>query len=127
MNFWGTNGVEPGDINQGYIGNCWLIAAISALAEHGSRIDRLMVNEGFSDNGIYAANMYLIGVPITLIVDDYLPMVDNNTVFGGLGKDGSLWGAIAEKMFAKYYGNYENLDGGIMGPAVSAMNGSPYK
>ena len=87
----------------------------------------MMINDGFSENGIYAANMYLIGVPITVVVDDYLPMVDNNTIFGSIGKDGSLWGAIAEKLFAKLSGNYQNLDGGIMGPAVSSMNGSPYR
>ena len=89
------------------------MSAISALAEHDSRVDRLIVNEGFSENGIYAANMYHLGVPMTMIVDDYLPMKESNwnpgsfnTVFASIGKDGSLYGTIIEKMFAKYYGNF---------------------
>ena len=35
--FWGPDGVDSisiRDIRQGYIGNCWIMAAISALAEH---------------------------------------------------------------------------------------------
>ena len=109
------------------------MAAISALAEHGTRIDTLIENEGFSEAGIYAANMYHMGVPMLMIVDDYLPMKENpwnpgnfNTVFASVGDDGSLYGTIIEKMFAKYYGNYENIVGGWMGAAVAAMNGSPY-
>ena len=110
------------------------MSAISALAEHDSRVDRLIVNEGFSENGIYAANMYHLGVPMTMIVDDYLPMKESNwnpgsfnTVFASIGKDGSLYGTIIEKMFAKYYGNFQNIVGGWMGYAVAAMNGSPFQ
>merc|ERR1712226_1300520 len=54
-------------------------------------------------------------------------MAFNNTIFAGVGKDGSAWGAISEKAFAKRYGNYEHTVGGWMYAAVSAMNGSPYK
>ena len=50
-----------------------------------------------------------------------------NTIFAGVGKDGSAWGAITEKAFAKRYGNWEHTVGGWMYAAVSAMNGSPYK
>ena len=45
--FWGANGVDSisvQDINQGYIGNCWIMAAVSALAEHPTRVDGLMVS-----------------------------------------------------------------------------------
>lgn len=109
------------------------MAAISALAEHDAKIDSLLINDSFSENGIYAGNMYHLGVPITMIVDDYLPMKEANwgsrpynTVFASIGDDGSLYGTIIEKMFAKYYGNYQNIVGGWMGYAVAAMNGSPF-
>lgn len=48
-------------------------------------------------------------------------------IFAGLGKDGSIWAAVVEKMFAKWYGNWEHLVGGWMAFAVSALNGSPFK
>jgi hypothetical protein len=71
-------------------------------------------------------NFYSLGVPFTQIIDDYLPMYGGNTVFAGLGKDGSVWMALVEKMFAKWYGNYQHLVGGWMAYAVSALNGSPF-
>ena len=128
---WGpsrdASSITPSDMNQGYIGNCWVIAAVSALAEVPGRIDRIIENEVISQDGIYALNMYLLGVPFTMIVDDKMPMNQHgNTFFGGLGKDGSVWGAVIEKAFAKYYGAYEHMIGGFMEKAVTALNGSPH-
>ena len=54
--------------------------------------------------------------------------------------DDAMWGPLLEKMMAKFYGNYETLDGAI-GPdngttprdnaygsdAIETMQGSPYK
>lgn len=128
--FFGPNGissVNPQDIVQGYIGNCWIMAAVSALAEVPHRIDSFFVNTDVSDAGIYAVQMYTLGVPFTQIVDDWMPLSDGNTLFAGLGKDGSIWGAITEKTFAKRYGNYEHTVGGWMYAGVATINGSPYK
>ena len=87
------------------------MSAISAVAEIPGRIDDFFVTKDFSDNGIYAVQMYALGVPFTQIVDDWMPMDERNanTFFAGVGKDGSAWGAIAEKAFAKRYGNYDNI------------------
>lgn len=129
--FWGPAGditaINPQDINQGYIGNCWIMSALSAIAEVPSRVDNLFVQNGISDKGIYALRMYGLGVPFTQIIDDYLPLVGGEHIFGGLGKDGSIWGSIVEKAFAKRYGNYEHLVGGWMSAAVSIVNGSPWE
>jgi hypothetical protein len=129
--FWGPGktaaDISPTDINQGYIGNCWIMAAVSALAEKHHRIDEYMISDAIDKvNGIYAMNFYSLGVPFTQIIDDFLPMNGNNTVFAGLGKDGSVWMALVEKFYAKWYGNYQHLVGGWMAYAVSALNGSPF-
>jgi len=127
--FWGDSGtssISVQDINQGYIGNCWIMAAISALAEHPERVDKIMISDDYNPAGIYAMNFYSLGIPFTQIIDDWMPMSGNNTIFAGLGKDGSIWAAIVEKMFAKWYGNWEHLVGGWMNLAVAAMNGSPW-
>ena len=46
-------------------------------------------------------NFFSLGVPFTQIIDDRLPMKGDNTIFAGLGKDGSVWMALVEKFFAK--------------------------
>ena len=74
--------------------------------------------------------MYAVGVPITTVVDDYLPLVEGasgySAVMGKVGNDKSLWGPLMEKAFAKLHGNYEHIVGGWMNYGVSALNGSPY-
>lgn len=102
------------------------MSAISALAEHPERVDKIMISDQEESAGIYAMHMYSLGVPFTQIVDDWMPMDSSNKLmFAGLGKDGSSWGSVVEKMFAKWYGNYEHMVGGWMQDAVSALNGSP--
>jgi len=49
--FFGPDGKEditPEDIVQGYIGNCWIMAAISAIAEHPNRVENMFVNTEIS-------------------------------------------------------------------------------
>lgn len=46
----------------------------SALAEKHKRLERVFLNEAVSKEGIYGLNLYTLGVPHTVIVDDYLPV-----------------------------------------------------
>lgn len=39
------------------------------------------------------------------------------------GKDNSFWGPMLEKAFAKMYGSYGHLEGGVMSSGVRAMIG----
>ena len=128
--FWGPEGkdsINPEDIVQGALGNCWILSAVSALAEDQTRVDNLVVNEDISAHGIYGVNMYVLGVPMTVYVDDYLPTNSGKPLFAGFGKDESVWGAIVEKAFAKSYGNYQHMVGGWMATGVSRLNGSPFE
>ena len=111
---------------QGSVGNCWIMSAVSALAEWPERVDNLMLNDGISTGGIYGVNMYALGVPFTQYVDDYLPINDEGLVFANKGKDNSIWAAVVEKAYAKRYGNYKHTEGGWMATGVAQMNGSPY-
>ena len=59
--------------------------------------------------------MWLLGMPITVILDDYLPMDKSDTHYPRYAKvasDGALWGALLEKSLAKYLGMYEAIDAG---------------
>ena len=44
-----------------------------------------------------------------------------------MSEDGALWGAIFEKSFAKYLGNYETIDAGWGAHGIEAMTGSPFE
>lgn len=102
-------GISPDDINQGALGDCWFLSAASSIAEFPGRMEKVFLNSKSALNrpGIYGVNLYTLGVPHTVIVDDYLPLnSENKTLFAAPGTDKSLWVTILEKAFAKYYGNY---------------------
>ena len=73
---FGSTGIRPADIRQGSIGNCWFMAAASAISEYPGRMERIFLNnvDEVSPVGIYGVNFYTLGVPHTVIVDDYLPL-----------------------------------------------------
>jgi len=65
--------------------------------------------------------MYMMGIPVTVTVDEFLPFSyggESGLVYGGVSPDKAMWMPILEKAAAKLYGNYEMLSGGWMGPAV---------
>jgi hypothetical protein len=105
------------------------MAALSALAERPSRIDHFFESDVYNEHGIYALNIYSLGVPFTQVIDDRLPVFPGSTqlIFAKPGKDMSIWAALAEKAFAKWYGSWERLVGGWMAYAVASVNGSPYE
>ena len=74
--FWGLRGPTVLDVRQGVVGDCWFMAAASALAEKTRRLERIFLNVSgeTNKNGIYAMNLYTLGVPHTVIVDDWLPL-----------------------------------------------------
>lgn len=80
--------------------------------------------------GVYAVQIYALGMPMTVMVDDYLPMISQeddevSTLYSLLGNDTPLWGAILEKAFAKRYGNYEHVTEGVPSEAIRALTGAP--
>ncbi len=113
------------------LGNCWFLAAASSLAEQPQRMEKVFLNNkaDLNDAGIYGVNLYSLGVPHTVIVDDYVPHFEWNgktmSPFSKISRDNAMWMQILEKAFAKYHGNYAHIDAGNPPTAVRIINGSP--
>jgi hypothetical protein len=107
------------------------MGSMTAVAEYEGRIEKMFLNKEVSKNGVYGIQMYALGVPMTVMVDDYLPLrkwgSGKNTRYAGVGPDNSLWSPIMEKAFAKYHGNYARTVAGDPVMGVSTLNGSPYE
>jgi hypothetical protein len=99
------------DIAQGALGDCYFLAGISAVAEHPDIITNSIVIKNVSDAGIFSFNLWVRGIPTVVTIDDWVPSVryysNVDLLFAKAGWDGSLWGPLMEKAYAKINGNYE--------------------
>ena len=106
------------------------MAACIAIAEYPGRVEEIFLNKGASGAGVYALQFWALGAPITITVDDQLPVTENSdgsisTLYAHIGPDKSIWGSIMEKAFAKYHGNYARTVGGWSVDAINTLTGSP--
>jgi len=79
------------------------MTSLCAMAEYPGRIENMFLNKEKSTHGLYAVQMWALNVPITVMVDDYLPVnaQGDATSFAKISDDRSLWVPIIEKAFAK--------------------------
>lgn len=64
---------EPQGIHQYGLGDCWFLAAVSALAERPERIERIIWNENFNANGAFRFYFWLKNKWYPVNIDDRLP------------------------------------------------------
>ena len=129
FSLFGTGGVSVHDVVQGSVGNCWFIAAAASVAEHAGRIEDMWLTQSYNDEGIYALNMYMLGVPTTIVIDDWIPHYGStyNSIFAKVNHSGdkATWMLLLEKAFAKAMGNYAQLIAGWTHRGVDVLTGFP--
>jgi hypothetical protein len=127
-NYYLYKGIEPNDIKQGALGNCYFLASISAISEFRERIESILVENERTENGQYGVKLYIQGVPTIIIVDDQLPCYANNgrQAFTHCnGSDNEIWVALIEKAWAKLNGSYAMTIAGLPSEGLSAMTYAP--
>lgn len=122
--------VSPGDVGQGFLGDCWLIAAIAALAEWPQRVYSIFGVDGNpyygNEVGGYVVNHTKDGLWTRTIVDDFLVMRGVSPLFARNRKNSAeLWVAILEKAWAKLHGGYRVIQVGKTANALTDLTGSP--
>eukprot|EP00995_Heteronema_vittatum_P005895 NODE_192_length_1663_cov_367.282528_g130_i0.p1 GENE.NODE_192_length_1663_cov_367.282528_g130_i0~~NODE_192_length_1663_cov_367.282528_g130_i0.p1 ORF type:complete len:434 (-),score=113.49 NODE_192_length_1663_cov_367.282528_g130_i0:280-1581(-) len=118
--------IEPRDIQQGNVGNCWLMSAFACLAEHPGVIQRCFVTKEFSKRGKYTVRIY--DKPeekwVEVSVDDLVPCAEaSGRPLFAQPHGNEMWVMLYEKAFAKYCGSYAGLSGGNTVWALQAMTG----
>lgn len=107
-----SSGPAPTDIEQGYLGDCYYLAGLSAIAKDSPQT--LMNYIVDFDDGTYGVRL---GDKFYR-VDNDLPVYNSNSTspaYAGFGAEGSMWVAIAEKAFAHYRrgrDSYGSIEGG---------------
>jgi len=126
------DGIDPRDLLQGNIGNCWLIAAISAMAEFPEEIERLFLRDGLKKgDGRYVVSIFnhKTNVIEEVTVDEYIPCKPGRwwdteaEPYFAQPNGNELWCLILEKAMAKVWGSYGELRGGCPSAAFRALTG----
>ena len=119
--------IEPNDIIQGNLGNCYYLSALSALAEFPDRIKKLFITTDINKPGCYAARLCLNGEFRTIVIDDLFPCSGDNPNCSAFSKcrGNELWVLILEKVWAKINHTYENTITGYVSEAFRCLTGAP--
>jgi len=134
---YGPNGVQTADVRQGYIGDCYLAAALASVA--GTRPDA--VKSAIKDNGdgTYTVRFYELGwdgkkSAHMETVDADLPSYSGHAAYANSteqvdGKDYmELWPSVVEKAYAAWKGSYDKIGhGGQSADVITALTGEPCK
>jgi len=115
--------IDPSDTHQGSIGDCWLLSAISALAEFDGAVKKLFrKTPRLTECPLLEANQYTITLwdletwtEVDIVVDESLPadpLDDEKLLASQPSSDAELWVCYLEKAFAVHCGGWDEIVGG---------------
>jgi calpain-15 len=123
------NKIEPDDIHQGALGDCYFLAACSSIAQKSQRLERLFLcNGNYNKDGLYAVAICVNGIWQEIILDDLIPCTlrDKKPAFN-TSKEGELWVMLLEKAWAKIHNGYMNISAGLTREALRDLTGASAK
>jgi hypothetical protein len=132
--------IDSGDLKQGALGDCWLIAAVSCLANYPEEIEALFFGHGAeaAPDGRYTVLLYDHRKRSTLpiVIDERVPCRNLQPGYyvpgyehlrGGVPcfakPNGEMWPLLLEKAMAKMLGGYGSLNKGYTEAAFRALTG----
>lgn len=126
------DGISPGDVEQGELGDCWLMCAVATMAESPDVVMQMFRHPKGAESGrreraigAYRVSFNKNGLWRSILVDDYLPVVAGKPKFAHSKDPCELWPAILEKAFAKMHRSYAMIQSGDPMHALTDMTGFP--
>ncbi|CAG9315691.1 unnamed protein product [Blepharisma stoltei] len=144
-------GISTNDVIQGSLGDCWFIGALCVLATRDNLVrgsieslsnpneitaeNALGVSKGvyppifhcFAKKGLYVLRFFINDAWRWVIIDERVPMYTGGDrpqyVFGHSRDPGELWVCLIEKAYAKIFGCYESLNGGLIDDGLCDLTG----
>jgi hypothetical protein len=122
------DGVSVNDVEQGELGDCYYLSALSCLdgKRTRERFVFLSSEEEWKECGAICIRFFDGGKEDIVIIDDYLPLSAEEFVFVHCQNRREIWAPLLEKAYAKKYGDYSIIEGGFVDLALSDLtNGIP--
>jgi len=117
--------IEPVDIKQGSLGDCWFMCALACLAERPALVERLFITREANAQGIYRVKLCKNGEWVMVTVDDYFPCYPMAGPMFSKAHGNELWVLLLEKAYAKLHGCYYLLRGGFANEGLIDLTGCP--
>ncbi|XP_029303856.1 calpain-1 catalytic subunit-like [Cottoperca gobio] len=109
-----TKGASHLDFGQGSVGNCWFLASISSLTlQKGLLVQVVPMDQTFKTYaGIFHFRFWRFGQWVDVVIDDYLPTLDNQLLSVYSKNGNEFWASLLEKAYAKVCGSYADMSAG---------------
>ncbi|XP_042882678.1 calpain-11-like isoform X2 [Penaeus japonicus] len=121
-----ADGATKFDVEQGELGDTWLVQAVSTLTLTPKFLDRVVPPDQAFDHtycGIFRFRFWHFGEWVEVIIDDRLPTFKGRLVYLHSTDPSEFWAALLEKAYAKLYGSYEALQQGFTTRALQDLTG----
>ena len=121
------DGIDIDDIEQGLLGNCYFLAALSGLAEVPERVKEIFQSAAVNKNGKYGVRLFVRGIPTIITVDDRFPCSGEEpySPLFSKPKGKELWSILLEKAWAKLFKRYSNIVAGTVEEALEYLTRAP--
>ncbi|XP_059148726.1 calpain-1 catalytic subunit-like [Physella acuta] len=126
-----TEGSTRFDIGQGTAGTCYFLSIVADIADKPDLIKQVIPDSAYyiddpdRYDGVFHARFFQFGKWEDVYIDDYLPVVYDNVLWGAKSSTDSneMWVALLEKAFARLHGSYDAIYGGQPGDAYLQLTG----
>ena len=112
------------------LGDCYYLSALAVLGNHLTKDRFMFVNDEdeWLRCGAFCIKFFNNGKEDIVIIDDQFPVVNGNYPFVSSADKTELWPMILEKAYAKKYGSFDLIQGGMVDLALAELtNGIPEK
>ncbi|XP_021367799.1 calpain-1 catalytic subunit-like [Mizuhopecten yessoensis] len=123
-----SDGTTRYDIGQGSIGTCWFLSMVSVIADRPKLIRQVIPRNAYKVGtaeykGIFHCRFWRYGVWDDVYIDDHLPIIYGDKVYSAHSAtdENEMWVALLEKAFARSYGSYEAVTGGLTADSFIAL------